>query len=59
METWKKYLKQALKNLSGVAHLSGIYEEAKKAFPWKINEERLTVVLKTCSYKIKRKKYLF
>ena len=53
METWKKYLKQALKNLSGVAHLSGIYEEAKKAFPWKINEERLTVVLKTFSYKIK------
>ena len=53
METWKKDLKQALKNLSDVAHLSGIYKEVKKMFPWKINEERLTVVLKTCSYKVK------
>ena len=53
MKTWKKGLKQALKNLSGVAYLSGIYREVKKVFPWKINEERFTLVLKTCSYKVK------
>ena len=53
MKTWKKGLKQALKNLSGVAHLLGIYKEVKKVFPWKINEERFTLVLKTCSYKVK------